>query len=533
MKRFLAFAAFAAVAATLTGTANAASFKGVVVAKDAKRKALVTASRGAVRTVRAPARFGRVKVGQRIAVSARIQPDGTFKAQSLRITGRSGKVRFRAVVVKGQRIRLIVTAGSSVFALRISGLQTSSAGNDGELDPGDKVEVDADVEGGHLKAGSGDVDEIGHASVLELEGIFLNATKDGFDLAVVHRGLVHVAVPEGMLLPTFKAGDQIEVMVRVGADGSFTFIKGRQDERNYGKGKEKGEYKAEGVLAGKSPLSVSVRGEKGTLTCAIPSGLDMSFFRIGERAKLICVSRDGDLVMIKLRTENGYLSGDGSGELHTYGVLTAMSSTTISVRREDTTLTTCRFRAPVDMSLFRLGEKVKLRCNLEITKWMFGSLWGENASIDEDGHVEMYAYGALQPRSGAEVAVRKADGTLFGCQAPAELNLSYFRSNEQVKLHCRVEGATRTLLSIHGERYGVGADGSAELYVYGALTAKTDSSVTVTAEDSSAFTCSFPAGLDLSSFPLGAHVKLHCHLLAGVFQIEYMKSDSAVVEVKH
>ena len=44
MKRFLAFAAFAAVAATLTGTADAARFKGVVVAKDAKRKALVTAT---------------------------------------------------------------------------------------------------------------------------------------------------------------------------------------------------------------------------------------------------------------------------------------------------------------------------------------------------------------------------------------------------------------------------------------------------------------------------------------------------------
>ena len=34
MKRVFALAAFAAVAATLTGTANAASFKGVVVAPE-------------------------------------------------------------------------------------------------------------------------------------------------------------------------------------------------------------------------------------------------------------------------------------------------------------------------------------------------------------------------------------------------------------------------------------------------------------------------------------------------------------------
>jgi hypothetical protein len=54
----------------------------------------------------------------------------------------------------------------------------------------------------------------------------------------------------------------------------------------------------------------------------------------------------------------------------------------------------------------------------------------------------------------------------------------------------------------------------------------------VTAEDSSTFTCAFPAGLDLSAFPLGAHVKVHCQRIAGVWQMNYMKSETAVVEVK-
>ena len=88
MKRFLAIATFATAAVMLTGTAGAATFKGVVVSKDAKRKALVTASPGAVRTVRAPARFAHVKVGQRVAGNARRLSDGTFRAQSLRIVGR-------------------------------------------------------------------------------------------------------------------------------------------------------------------------------------------------------------------------------------------------------------------------------------------------------------------------------------------------------------------------------------------------------------------------------------------------------------
>ncbi len=533
MRRVFAFVAFAIVAAVLSGTASAAGFKGVIVAKDAKRKAVVTASAGKIRTVRAKRAYARLKVGQRIAVNARPLADGTFRARSLRPAGVVKRVHFKAVVVKGQRARLIVSAGSSVFALRLRGLGTSSVGNDGKLGAGDKVDVDADIEDGKLEADTGDVDEIGHASVLELEGIFLNTTKGGFDLAVVHRGLVHVAVLDGTIVPTFKAGDQIEVIVKVGEDGSFTFMKGRSDERDYGKGKDGGEYRAEGVLVGKSPLSVSVRGEKGTMTCALPSGLDLSFFRIGEKAKLICVSRDGDLVMIKLKTENGYLSGDGSGELGTYGVLTGMSAESISVRREDTTLTRCYFRAPVNTSLFRLGEKVKLHCNLEAGKWMFGSLWGESASIDGDGVIEQYVYGALQPRTNDEVVVRRGDGSFFGCHGPAELNLSYFRANEQVKLRCRLDGAARTLLSVNGERYSVGADGSAELYVYGVLTGNTGSVLTVTAEDSSTHSCNYPPGLDLSSFPLGTHVKIHCHLAGAGFQLEYMKSDAAAVEVPH
>jgi hypothetical protein len=532
MKKVLVLAAGVILAAAFSGTADAARWSGVIVAKDAKRKAVVTVSRGSVRTLRAPAKFRRLRVGQRVAVTARALPDGTFAAAVVRGQGRVTRVRFRGVVVRHDRRagRLILSAGSSVFAARMTGRSLASASPDPGLRPGDKVAVDGDVGGGSLEAG--DVDEIGHADVLELEGIFLSTTKKGFDLAVVHRGLVHVAVPDGMIVPPFKAGDQIEVLVRVGADGSFTFMKGRNDERDYGKGKDKGEYNAEGVLAGKSPLSVSVRGEKGTLTCAIPAGLDLSFFRIGEKAKLVCVSRDGDLVMIKLRTENGWLGGDGSGELGVYGVLTSKSATSIGVRREDTTLVTCSLRAGLDLSLFRVGEKVKLHCHLEAGKWLFASLHGENASIDEHGVVELYIYGAFQGRSGAEVSVRRADGTLFGCGVPETLDLSYFRPGEQVKLHCRLDSGARTLLAVRSERFTVGADGSVELYVAGAVSSATDSSVTVVAEDASSYTCTFTPGPDMSKFPPATRVKMYCRLLGGAMRLGYLKSEHDVVEIK-
>ncbi len=58
--------------------ASAGSLSGVVVAKDAKRKALVVVSGRSVRTVRAGARFTRVRVGQRVAATVRKRADGTY-----------------------------------------------------------------------------------------------------------------------------------------------------------------------------------------------------------------------------------------------------------------------------------------------------------------------------------------------------------------------------------------------------------------------------------------------------------------------
>jgi Domain of unknown function (DUF5666) len=532
MKRAIVLVAALLVTAALCGTADAARWNGVVVAKDAKRKAVVTVSRGSVRTVRTPNKFRRLRVGQRVAVNARRLSDGTYAAATVRGQGRVSRVRFRGVVVRRDRRagRLILSAGKSVFAARMTARSLSAATPDRGLQPGDKVAVGGDVADGKLEAD--EVDEIGHADLLELEGIFLYATKDGFAIAVVQRGLVEIVVPDGLIVPPFKAGDQVALLVRVGDDGTFTFRKGRHDVGDYGKHKDESRFEAEGVLAGKSALSVSVRGEKGALQCAIPAGLDLSFFRIGERAKLQCVSRDGDLVMTKLKTENGYVAGDGSGELHQYGVLTSKSATSVGVRREDTTLVTCSLSHALDLSLFRLGEKVKMRCRLEAGKWVFASLHGEGASIDEDGTIELYVHGAFQGRSGDTVAVRRADGSDFSCTAPAALDLSYFAAGEKVELRCRLDGAARTLLAIRSERFTVEADGSVELYAHGSLTAKGETSLTVTAADGQAFTCSFAAGLDLSKFALGTQVRLNCHKVAADFRLRYMKSETAVVEVK-
>jgi hypothetical protein len=519
------------VALALPGAADAARFGGVVVAKDSKRQAVVVASRSSVRTVRAGRVFARLRIGHGVVVSAPRRPDGTYDAASLRRAGRAGSVRFAAVVVQQQRAlrRLIVSSGGSVFAVRTARSAGNAAG--GGLAAGDRVRVQAKVSTAGLKAST--VKETGRARLVELEGIFLNATESGFDLAVLARGLVHVDVPEGAVLPDFEPGDQVSMVVLIGKDGSFTFIRGL-DEGDKGKKPREGALEAAGVLTVKAPFAVTVkRGDGSKLECAVPAGLDLGIFRVGEHVKLQCVTREDRLVLVKLRSEYGWVIANGTGELYVHGLL-AKADGSVSVRRSDGMDLRCLVPGGMDLALFRAGEAVKLHCRLGAGGWVLAAIRSESAELDEDGAVYALASGPLAERAeGGPVSVRRPDGTLFSCSAPADFALSYFRAGERVSLRCRVDGGANVLLVAESERYRVGADGSVEFTVHGTLTARTDASLTVRSQDGTDFTCDVPPGLDLSAFPVGTQVKLHCHRLDGRFRLGFIKSDKAVVEVPH
>jgi hypothetical protein len=519
----------------LPGAAHAAPFGGVVVAKDGKRQAVVVASRTSVRTLRAGRAIARLRVGQRVVGNAVRRPDGTYTASSLRPAGRAASVRFGAVVVQQQRAlgRLIVSSGGSVFAVGLRRSGSNAAG--GGLTAGDRIRVQASVSPGGLKAS--EVKETGRARLVALEGIFLAATESGFDLAVLERGLVHIDVPEGAVLPDFEAGDQVSMLVLIGKDGSFTFIRGLdEDERGNDKGKKprEGELEAQGVLAVKAPFAVTVKREDGTkVECAVPAGLDLGIFRVGEHVKLYCVSREDRLVLVKLRSEYGWVMANGTGDLYVHGLLTKGDGS-VSVRRSDGMDLRCT--APRDMNLapFRAGEMVKLHCRLGAEGWVLAAIRSESAELDEDGVLHAFASGLLQERAPAgPVSVRRPDGSLFSCSAPADFALSFFHTGERVSLRCRVDGGANVLLVAESERYRVGADGSVEFTVYGSLTARSETSLTVRSSDGTDFTCDVPPGLDLSAFPVGTQVKLHCHRVDGRFRLGFIKSEQAVVEVPH
>ena len=108
MKRYLLLlaASIAALAVVLPATAGAATFRGAVVAKDAARKALVTASSdGTVRTVRLHAKFNRFRVGSTVVVRGAKLPDGTTRlrrcAGSARRAARTSAARSSAVSAHG------------------------------------------------------------------------------------------------------------------------------------------------------------------------------------------------------------------------------------------------------------------------------------------------------------------------------------------------------------------------------------------------------------------------------------------------
>src|SRR4051794_26508351 len=227
MKRFLLLLAvsIAALAVVLPATAGAATFRGAVVAKDAARKALVTASAdGAVRTVRLHSNFNRFRVGSTVAVRGVKLPDGTFSAAAVRRLGKARGTHVRGTVVRQLAARLVMSAGGSVFALRLGGKQGASAGG---FKPGDKVDCNVHFKGGSPETRKDGVNKIGHDGQLVLEGIYLSTDENGtIELAVIHKGRVFVNVPEDVDVPDFEAGDEIALVVTVEDDGSFTLVKG-------------------------------------------------------------------------------------------------------------------------------------------------------------------------------------------------------------------------------------------------------------------------------------------------------------------
>src|SRR3954447_23377230 len=233
MNRLLLSAA-ALVAFVLPPAAGAASFGGVVVAKQPARHAIVVSAAGVVRTVHTH-RTG-LAVGSRVAVKAKPLADGTFSASSVVTRGRAKSARIRGVVARQLKTGYMVAAGHSMLSVRTRRLADAGAGATG---PATGTIVDVTVDTNDNELDQQEVEEQGHAQRLELEGTiasitFATATDPGELVLTVGKSTIDVVVPAGTSLPaTLAVGDKVEVKVTLAGD-TFTLARSHEEDNDQG-----------------------------------------------------------------------------------------------------------------------------------------------------------------------------------------------------------------------------------------------------------------------------------------------------------
>lgn len=327
LRRLGGVAALAATAAVLAAPAgaSAADWRATVVDVDRSRGTVATAmGSGDVRTVRLPSQtVRRAKVGRRISVSgARKLADGTYRAQRTRSGRRSPSTRLRGTVVGQDRRtrRIFVSSGGSVLSLR-SGLPGRARAAAAGVEAGDMVVARVRFGSRSRVLDLAKVRDVGDASALELEGIVLGLEGGVLRVAVARRGEVAITVPEGLLTQAPAAGDQVEAVVSVAPDGSFTLVAldtegedgSDDDEHGLEVDEEDGEVKAEGILQSLSTESITVAVGSQALTCLVPAGADLSGFAVGDEVEAKCVLGEGLPVLRKLESEHIEFKVDDDG----------------------------------------------------------------------------------------------------------------------------------------------------------------------------------------------------------------------------
>jgi hypothetical protein len=288
--------ALAAVAAVTTFAApvaaEAATVGGTVVAKDAARGTLVVAgAKGKVQTLRAT-RLGKIRVGHRVSATATVQADGTFAAKRVkRAAGVRKRARIRATIVQRAGSRTIVSAGSSTFALR-SGARARAA----SVAPGVGDVIVADVRLNQNGVSGASIRKVAEAGTVEVEGIFLGAADGVLRLAVEKRGEVAIKLAEGQQV-TAQPGDEVEAIVSIEADDTFTLIALKSDDDDDRNNDERGiEYDSEdreieidGVISALAADSVTVSaGPDASVTCAVPAGTSLDGFAVSDVVEMEC-----------------------------------------------------------------------------------------------------------------------------------------------------------------------------------------------------------------------------------------------------
>lgn len=552
MKRLLLLASVGVLVAP--AIAQGATLRGVVIAKDARRHTVVIASKnGTVSTLRTGTPAGKARLGRLLAARVAKLPDGTYSAGALRPLGKTTRARFGAVVVRRQGIRLVVSAGHSVFVVRLRAAARASA-SDGTLSPGDEVDVDADIRGGGLSADrQNGVTESGHTDQLELEGIYLSTKDNVLDVAVVHRGLVHVAIPDGLTLPALSAGDQVALVVSLGPDTAFTLVSIDNEDSadssdDGGDGvdidKEHSEFSVVGILVALSDRSASVKveGRDEPVTCAIKQDAERSGDsikhdqpappQVGDLVEMRCKYADGRFVLTGLRKKSPP-SGEDTGKLEVSGSIAALDSTNVSVAVEGRSdPVTCLLPDGADMLGFAVGDAVQMYCKYDGAHWLLKGLRSDHAGLAVDENKAWFGFsGMIVGLSSEQVSVQvEGRPDPVTCAVPAGMNLEGFAVGDAVRFSCINLGEGFKVKELVSDRAAVLEDGAAWFDLRGTISSLSSSEVALTVEHHDApVTCAVPEGTDLSAFAVGEPAELKCRFVGGQFVLASLQTEHASI----
>ncbi len=301
----------------------ATAWKGVVVAKDAKRGTVVTASAGGVVRTARSANAHAFKIGQRLDVRGTALGDGTFKAASVRANGRAKTAKVRAVVVRWQKAqkRLLVSAGGSTFALSRKATRTLSSSSGRTPLAGDQITAIVNLTTATPLAMS--VSTVGRLGVLEVEGILTKIEAGSIELVVAKAGFVTLALPAGFVLPAGIAQfDEVTVHVAVGTDGKLTLLSIRGDDENNrddddnDEDEDEDEVEVTGRITALSDTSITVTpSSTSPVTCALSKPL--IGFAVGDLVEIECASGTaGALRLEEIKHEDNDENDDDDDDDH-------------------------------------------------------------------------------------------------------------------------------------------------------------------------------------------------------------------------
>ena len=295
MKRMLVllFAVVSLLVAASSASA-ATAWKGVVVATDAKRGTVVTASAGGVVRTARSANAHAFKIGQRLDVRGTALADGTFEAATVKANGRAKTAKVKAVVVRWQKAqkRLLVSAGGSTFALSRKATRTLSSSAEHAPRAGDQIT--ATVEPDHRDS-IGDVGLDARPSrCARGRG---NPHQDRRRQHRAHRceDRFRDARPSGRIRSSGRSRTvrRVKAHVAVGTDGKLTLLSIRSDDDNNRDDDQvdddEDEVEVTGEITALSDTSITVSPRSSSpVTCALSKPL--TGFAVGDLVEIECVS---------------------------------------------------------------------------------------------------------------------------------------------------------------------------------------------------------------------------------------------------